>query len=203
MRLLSALAHLQQCGQPVLETRDVAIILQVGNAHASKIATRLAGDGHLIPLRHGRWAFPGRLDPLELPGFLTAPQPAYVSLQSALYHHGMISQIPAAIYAVSLARSRRYGTALAEVSIHHMTPEFFFGYDTMGEKGISMACPEKALLDVFYLMPAKSRLFRQMPEVEKPSGFRVTEARRMISRIPSPARRAMVNNQFHRWMEQA
>ena len=32
--------------------------------------------------------FPGRLDPLAVPERLTAPQPAYVSLQSALYHHG-------------------------------------------------------------------------------------------------------------------
>jgi len=44
--------------------------------------------------------------------FLTAPFPAYVSLQSALYLHGMISQVPALTYAVTLARSRRLATPL-------------------------------------------------------------------------------------------
>jgi hypothetical protein len=139
--------------------------------------------------------------PLGLPERLTAPQPAYVSLQSALYHHGMISQIPSSVYAISLARSRRYMTPLGVVSIHHVAPEFFFGYETLGENGIRMACPEKALLDVFYLTPARSRLFCQLPEVEKPDNFNIAAARQMIARIPLPSRRAMVARRFKQWLD--
>ena len=201
MKLVDVLARLQRFDQPVLETGDMAAIVGIGKSHASKIAARLAEAGHLVALRRGAWAFPGRLDPLGLPERLTAPQPAYVSLQSALYHHGMISQIPSSVYAVSLARTRRYTTPLGVVSVHHVSPDFFFGYETLGEKGIRMARPEKALLDVFYLAPTRSRLFCKLPEVEKPGGFDVAEARRMIARIPFPRRRTMVSHRFKQWLD--
>ena len=201
MRLVDVLARLQRLDQPVLETGDVAAIVGVRKAHASKMATRLAEAGQLLALRRGVWAFPGRLDPLGLPERLTAPHRAYVSLQSALYHHGMISQIPSSVYAVSLARTRRYTTPLGVVSVHHVSPDFFFGYETLGEKGIRMARPEKALLDVLYLAPARSRLFCKLPEVEKARDFDVADARRMIARIPSAARRAMVAHRFKQWLD--
>lgn len=200
MKLIAALAQLQRIEQPVLETADVAAVLGVAKAHASKIAARLAEDGHLLALRRGVWSFPGRLDPLGLPERLTAPRPAYVSMQSALYYHGMVSQIPSSIYAASIARTRRYTTPLGVVSIHHVAPEFFFGYETVGAKDIRMACPEKALLDVFYLTPTRSRLFCRLPEVEKPDAFDLAAAERMIARIPAPARQTMVATRFKQWL---
>ena len=48
MRLVDVLARLQRCDQPVLETGDVAVIVGVGKAHASKMAARLAEAGHLL-----------------------------------------------------------------------------------------------------------------------------------------------------------
>lgn len=203
MKLTSALARLQGMNQPVLDTGDIAMVLDIGRAHASKVATRLAADGLLLSLRRSTWAFPGRLDPFGLPERLTAPHPAYVSLQSALYHHGMISQIPAMIYAVSLARTRNFSTPLGDVSIHHVSPEFFFGYETIGGKGIRMARPEKALLDFFYLTPASTRLFTRLPEVDKPAGFDEHGARHMITRIPFPSRRKMVRIRFDQWLKSA
>lgn len=201
MKLVEALTQLQRLEQPILETGDAAVILGVGKAHASKILARLAEASHLLALRRGVWAFPGRLDPLSLPERLTAPQPAYVSLQSALYHHGMISQIPSSIYAVSLARTRLYETPLGDVSVHHVAPAFFLGFETLGEKGIRIARPEKALLDVLYLAPARNRLFYKLPEVERPDGFDVDEAHRMIALIPFRARRNMVAKAFEQWLE--
>ena len=201
MRLLDALTRLQRQDEPVLETGDIAVILGVAKAHASKTAARLAEAGHLLALRRGVWAFPGRLDPMAMPERLTAPQPAYVSLQSALYYHGMISQIPSSVYAVSLGRTRRYVTPLGVVSVHHVAPDFFLGFETLGDKGIRMARPEKALLDVFYLAPARSRLFCKLPEVERPRRFDVREAHRMVALIPSPARRTMVAERLRQWTE--
>lgn len=201
MRLIDVLAMIQRLDQSVLETGDVAAILGVGKAHASKMAGRLEEAGHLVALRRGVWAFPGRTDPMSIPECLTAPQPAYVSLQSALYYHGMLSQIPSSLYAVSLARTRRYSTPLGAVSVHHVAPDFFFGYETVSEKAIRMARPEKALLDIFYLSPVKSRLFCKLPEVRKPGDFDVADARRMISRIPFAPRRALVSQLFEQWLD--
>jgi predicted transcriptional regulator of viral defense system len=44
-----------------------------------------------------------------LPERISAPYPACVSLQSALFHHGLIEQLPAALYVVTLARRIRPG----------------------------------------------------------------------------------------------
>ncbi len=46
---------------------------------------------------------------------------------------------------------------LGVVSIHHIDPAFFFGFETTGDKNVWMAVPEKALLDIFYLGPARNR----------------------------------------------
>jgi len=151
-----------------------------------------------LRLRGVLWAYPNRVDPLTLACRLTAPLPSYVSLQSALYHHGMISQVPAITYAVSLARTRRYTTPLGVVSVHHVSPGFFFGFAETGRQGALIASPEKALVDFLYLAPARSMLFRALPEVELPRGFSVRRARAMTERIESPRRRTMVARALER-----
>ncbi|MFO7695137.1 MAG: hypothetical protein R6V57_18790, partial [Vicinamibacterales bacterium] len=52
-------------------------------------------------------------------------------------------------------------------SVHHVAPSFFFGYEDIGQTGVLMASPEKALVDFLYLAPARSMLFRALPELER------------------------------------
>ena len=198
MTLIDALASLTTMRVPVFETGDAAVRLGLTNAHASAVLARLAAAHHLVRLRRGTWAFPERVDLLALPGRLTAPLPSYVSLQSALYVHGMISQVPAVTYAVSLARARRFETPLGVVSIHHVAPAFFCGFETSGRQGALIASPEKALVDFLYLAPARSDLFRALPEIELPRGFSSRLARSMTDRIESTRRRAMVTRSLDR-----
>jgi len=196
MRLVDALARILEIGQPVFQTSDVAAYLDINRGHASKLLGRLAVSGHIIHLGRGLWALKERVDPLALPGYLTAPFPSYISLYSALYHHGMLSEIPAVTYAVSVAETRRVDTPLGTVSIHHIEPSFFFGFEILSSSGAKVASPEKAVLDFLYLGPAKTRLFRVLPELELPPSFSVRKARRMIRRIPAAGRRTMVSNRF-------
>lgn len=195
MKLTSAHARLLKMNQPVFRTADAAAGLGIDNAHASKVLERLAETGQGLHLARSLWVFPAQVNPLTLPEYLTAPWPSYISLQSALYYHGMISQIPAVIYAVSPARTRRFTTPLGTVSIHHLPAELFDGY-TVNDAGVKMATPEKALVDVLYLRPARSRLFCALPELEWPKGFKPDTARRMIARIASHHRRNMARRCF-------
>jgi len=153
---------------------------------------RLAASGQVVRLRRGVWSLPGRVDPLALSEYLASPFPAYVSLQSALYLHGMISQMPAVTYAVSLARTRRFTTPLGTVSVHHVQPAFYFGFEDAGRSGGRLATPEKALIDFLYLTPARSNLFRALPELEWPKRFGVSAARSIVKRIDPPRRRTLV-----------
>ncbi len=192
MTLLDAFSALTAMDVRGFTTREAAARLRVPNGHASVLLARLAAGGHLVRLRRGMWAVPGRVDVLALPEYLTAPLPAYVSLQSALYLHGMISQMPAVTYAVTLARTRRYATPLGAVSLHHVQPSFFFGFEDRGDAGGRLATPEKALVDFLYLAPARSKLFRALPELEWPKRFRAGVARDMVRRIAPARRRAFV-----------
>jgi predicted transcriptional regulator of viral defense system len=196
MRQIDALAKLTRLGQPVFETKDAAACLQVTPKAASTILRRLAGDGFVFPLNRPKWVLAKAADKLTIAEHLTAPHPSYVSLQSALFYHGMISQIPEVTYCVSLSRTRRYETPLGAFSIHHIDPDFFFGFEPIGKAGASMASPEKALLDILYLSTARSLLFKTLPELEIPPGFQVRKARAMIERIRSRQRRSMVSRKF-------
>ena len=120
-----------------------------------------APPGPVAPRARGR--LPDRVDPLTLPARLTAPLPSYVSLQSA--------SVPAWH---DLAGAGRHVCRLAgpRPAIQHARVESSTAADasatamrTRGD-GATMASPEKALVDFLYLAPARSMLFRALPEVE-------------------------------------
>jgi len=194
MRLIDVEQKILTLNQPLLRTQDVSACLNIPLAQASKILERLTEAGHFLRLMRGKWAVTKNIDPLVLPEFLTLPFPSYISLQTALFYHGMISQIPHTIYAVSLARTRLYKTALGEISIHHIQPDFFFGYDMINQ--IKIASPEKALIDVLYLTSAKSRLFKTLPELDFPEHFDYKFANEIINNISTVRIRAIVKERY-------
>ena len=192
MNASSALAHLRALRKPVVTTDDAAVVFHAERSAATHTLTRLAAAGLLKRIRHGLWTTDLNLDPLLLPGYLTAPFPSYVSFQSALFLHGMISQVPHVIYVASLAHTRTVRTSLGTFSIHRLAPSFFGGYESVQTSGVNLATPEKALLDTLYLAPARSRLFAHLPEVELPRRFDRDRIRHWVRRIPAGLRRKSV-----------
>ncbi len=196
MNVARAYRRLADLGRPVVRTSDVAAVLGESSYAASKTLARLSAAGLVQPVRHGiYWIATGQVDPYVLPEYLTDPYPSYVSLQTALYLHGMIEQIPEVVYVISLSRTARVRTTVGTFSVHRVVPRFFGGYD-MRPNGAKIATPEKALLDVAYLSSGKTRLFKALPELELPRSFRERVAREWISRLPSPNARARVERAF-------
>ena len=112
MKLIEVHARLKKMAVPVFRTADVMAYLDIRKEHASNLLARLEDTHHIVRIKRGLWVFPEGIDPLAVPEYLTAPFPSYISLQSALYYHGMISQIPAITYSVSPARTHVYKTSL-------------------------------------------------------------------------------------------
>jgi hypothetical protein len=52
------------------------------------------------------------------------------------------------------------------------------------------------MLDFLYLSPARTRLFRALPELDLPTEFKANEARKIIRLIRSVRRRNQVNRLF-------
>ena len=203
MSAARALARLRDLGKAVVTTADAALVLGATPSAASRTLARLAKSGLAQRIRHGLWTLEDALDPLRLPEYLTAPLPSYVSLQSALFLHGMIDQIPQVIYVASLAPTRRVRTRLGTFSIHRIGPRFFGGYSRSGPSGAWLATPEKALLDTLYLAPARSRLFASLPEIELSRGFSARRARKWLQRLPAGPRRIMVTRRLEAILAEA
>jgi predicted transcriptional regulator of viral defense system len=195
MNQSEALQKIQRLGVPAFETRDVSALLRVTPTNASVLLSRLAGRGFVRRLTRGRWSIGAQLNREQLAEQVAAPSPAYVSLQSALFRHGLIEQVPEVLYAVTLGRARRVRTPSGTVSLHRMPPALFGGYRTTDE-GTKVATAEKALFDLLYLSPTRSRLFTSLPEIEFPRSFRWKEVARWTQKIAGKSRRAFVERKI-------
>jgi predicted transcriptional regulator of viral defense system len=188
MNQIEALQRLKRLGAG-FETRDAAAALEVTPANAHMILSRLARGGLLSHLSRGRWLQSSQISRFAIPELISAPSPSYISLQSALFHHGLIEQIPAVIYAVTLGRPRRVRTPAGVVSFHRLPPELFAGFDVV-DGAIKIATAEKALFDLLYLGPGRSRLFARLPELDIPRSFMWPQLRHYTATVKSASRRA-------------
>ncbi len=187
-----ALAKLRSQYIAAFTTRDAATLLEVSISAAAKLLERLAVVGLVVRVMRGRWVIPDKFNRLCLPEFV-AGQPAYVSLQSALSYHGMIDQIPSAVYGMTCGRGGHVVTPLGQVSLHHVQPDFFTGYDTPTEiSWLKIATPEKAIVDILYLRMTSLGDFKGLPEVEWPKNFKWGVARKFARLTPPGARRTLI-----------
>ena len=191
MKQIEALRQLESLGNHGFETRDAAALLRVTQGNANKILGRLEDSGFLVHVARGRWLPSRNVARNVLPELIAAPYPAYVSLQSALFLHGLIEQMPSVIYAVTLGRPRRVTTGIGTVSFHRMPPDLFSGFEVSAD-GAKIATAEKALFDTLYLAPGRSRLFAHLPELEIPRGFRWAQLQSHLQRVKSPVRRKFI-----------
>jgi predicted transcriptional regulator of viral defense system len=196
MNQIEALQRLRKLGTPALETRDAAALLQVSASNATTILRRLARQGLIVHLSRGRWLISEHTDRFALPELISAPYPSYVSLQSALFHHGMIEQIPSLVYAITLARPRCVETPQVSVSFHRMPAELFMGFELDMRSDAKIATPEKALFDLLYLAPGRSRVFATLPELFFPRRFRWPQLNEYAASVKSAARRSFIEQRL-------
>jgi predicted transcriptional regulator of viral defense system len=192
---IEAFRRLQQLGTPVFETRDASALLSVTPGNANKILRRLSDQKLLTHLSRGRWLIGSDLARFALPELISAPHPSYVSMQSALFHRGLIEQVPAVVYAATLGKPRRVSTPLGVISFHRLPPELFCGFEVEAD-GAKIASAEKALFDTLYLAPARSRLFARLPELEIPRLFRWQQLREFAALVTFPRRRVHIERRI-------
>ena len=195
MNQIEALRRLQQLGAPVFETRDASALLEVTPANANMILRRLADQKLSTHLARGRWLMGTSLPRFALPELMSAPYPSYVSMQSALFHHGLIEQIPAVIYAATLGKPRRVSTPLGTISFHRLPPELFLGYELEADDS-KIATAEKALFDTLYLAPGRSRLFARLPELEISPEFRWRQLSEFAALVKFSRRRVHIERRI-------
>jgi predicted transcriptional regulator of viral defense system len=188
-------------GRPVLSTREASARWRADRVTTGRRLRAMEEAGLARRLRRGLWTLDLQIAPFALAPFLTAPFPAYISLWSALAHHGLIEQIPRLVSVASLDRSRRIETSLATYSVHHLAGEVFGGFEGSEATGY-LATPEKAIFDTVYVRAAAGgRAY--FPELEIPGEFDSAALDAWVERISSPRLRTLVSRGIEGAMERA
>lgn len=105
-----------------------------------------ARRGELLRLRRGVYCFPEQVqDRSQVARVLY--EPAYISLESALHHYGLIPDVVFAITLVTPKAPRKFVTPLGTFLYHRIKSTLFWGYDPE----TLMAEAEKAVVDYLYL----------------------------------------------------
>ncbi len=128
-------------------------------ADVRKQLSRWKADGTVVQLRRGLYALGDRLratdpHPLEISNLLVPG--SYVSLETALAHHGLIPEAVFVCTAVTVGRTGLRQTPFGAFVYRHIKDELFWGYESTplpGGRDALVALPEKALLDLAYLTP--------------------------------------------------
>ena len=135
-------------GKSIYAFAELLRLSELSPSALRRAVHRLAKRGLLLKLGKG-WYANGFVTPTleEVAGYLYPP--SYISLESALFMHGIVEQAPPLITCVTLNKTKTFRTALGEIAYAHLRSGLFFGYQMRDR--MLLAEPEKALLDFVYL----------------------------------------------------
>jgi len=135
-------------GKSIYNLAELVRISRLPIASVRRAIQRLLGKGMLLRLGKELYANPFAAPSLEEVAGVLYP-PSYISLESALFMHGISEQAPHILTCVSINKTKTFHTALGEIAYLHVKRELFFGYDITDR--VPLAWPEKATLDFVYI----------------------------------------------------
>lgn len=173
-----------------------ASLLQTGNIPVARLRLQLSrwvAAGRLLHLRRGVYTIAAPYRKVDPHPFLIANvlrKNSYVSLQSALAHHGLIPEHVPVVTSVTTARPEHLRTPMGSYLFKHVKMVFFFGYRQVNVARLQqarVATPEKALLDLVYLTPgAASPAYLQELRLQNLAVFDPERLTAMASRMGKP-----------------
>ncbi|MBE3135446.1 MAG: hypothetical protein IMZ55_18420 [Acidobacteria bacterium] len=144
--------------EPVFSSSLLGVV-GVSPQQARLQLVRWVNAGKLIQLRRGLYALNRPFRKIEPHPFLLANRirkASYVSLQSALSHYNMIPEYVPVVTSVTTGRPEEVRTELGTYAFRHVRKPLFGGFLNVtvapGQSAF-LATPEKALLDLIYLVP--------------------------------------------------
>jgi len=145
-------------GEPVFSSS----ILLTGDVPVSSIRKQLSrwvSKGMLMQLKRGVYAVSIPYAEKEPHPFLIAnmiKKASYISMQSALQFYGLIPEYVPVVTSVTTGRPRIIDSKAGRYQYRHLKRNLFWGYqdiEIVKGTGVFIALPEKALLDLIYLVP--------------------------------------------------
>lgn len=156
------LENLKKQRKSFYSIRDIEKIYDGEGGNLPVLLCRFVKDGRLKRIMRGYYTFD--IMKVNFEEFAcTVKKPSYISLEYALYHHGLVDQVPESITLVTAGKSGRISCEGKELEYSHIREDLYFGYEIVGNTLI--ATKEKALFDMAYLTGLSKRTFRFTPEI--------------------------------------
>jgi predicted transcriptional regulator of viral defense system len=129
--------------------KDLALLLGISNRRNLENTTKsLLDSGILTLIEKGKYYITrNKPDEFEIAQFIYSP--SYISFETALNYHGILSQFPLITTSATTKKSVKKIIFNKEYFYTHMKKELFYGFEKNGDSLI--AFPEKALVDQMYL----------------------------------------------------
>ena len=127
---------------------DFGRLLNIANQQTLyKKLQRLEKEEIIEKLINGKYRFLfGTINVFTMANFLY--QPSYISLESALSFHGIITGFPYQITSMSIKKPCRFEVDGRDFHYSQISPKLFWGYEK--KENFAVANREKALLDYIY-----------------------------------------------------
>ncbi len=178
--------------EPAFET-GLLLAGEVDPDDVRRQLSRWVASGKLVQWRRGLYSLAEPYRKEKPHPFLIANllvRPSYVSLQSALSHYGLIPEYVPVTTSVTTARPGRRETPDGIFDFRHLKVDLFWGYSLLevsGRLGAFVALPEKALLDLIYLVPgADSPAYLEELRLQNLAGLDLDRLERQAGRSGSP-----------------
>ncbi|TDA67764.1 MAG: hypothetical protein D9V47_09615 [Clostridia bacterium] len=133
---------------------DLRQLTATGDRALQVELSRLTGRGLVTRLSKGWYANPFNPPSAEEVAMVLR-FPSYLSMEYALFKHGVLSQTVFTLTAVTTGYPGSFTVQNTVVEYHRISKNLFWGYETCD--GVNLACPEKALLDLVYIRRSKGR----------------------------------------------
>ncbi|MBM3294822.1 MAG: hypothetical protein FJY82_09885 [Candidatus Aminicenantes bacterium] len=158
------LKSLGATGHTVFAVRSLRLLWKLRPETTKIAAKRMVDRGLLHRVARGYVSLQPDFDPKELANLIISP--SYVSLFTALAHHGVAFQSRRTVDSVALLNYRRRAAGM-EYRYFAMKPSLFYNLEGIRfREGVAVAEPERALLDGLYfgLLPDHDNPERVNPE---------------------------------------
>ena len=178
--------------EPVFESS----LLMAGKVDPAAIRLQLdrwVKRGRIIRLRRGLYQLDRPYCKVQPHPFLLAnrlKRASYVSCESALAYYGLIPENVPQVTSATTGRPERLSTPLGDFSFRHLKPAAFFAYRSLDREAaqVSLATPEKALLDQVYLNASgDSRAYLAGLRLQNLSQLDAASLKTLTARFDSPS----------------
>ncbi|MBK5102075.1 MAG: hypothetical protein JJE15_13955 [Desulfobacteraceae bacterium] len=141
---------IKNSGVKIVSLSDLRKLLDIEKDNTSyKIAEKLVAEKFLLRLKKGVYLSTfNPPDSFEIANAIYTP--SYISLESALNYYGILSQFPYSVTSISPKKSKKVLIDEKEFEYVQINHKLYWGFRREGQTLI--AAPEKALLDMIYIV---------------------------------------------------